>query len=111
MSSNRITPSCLHNLFMKMFVSKSNANPWRKYWKCKYWGKEEDCEIFHWDDGVFGQREREKSQNEGEMIHLLRNFEKEFGKEIVSQLCSKELEEMKKFFKSIRKKMNIVIVL
>lgn len=40
------------------------------------------------------------------MIHLLRNYEKKFGKEIGFQLCSKELKELKK----ILKKMNIVIV-
>lgn len=69
MSSNgRITLIYGYNLSMKMFVSKSKANSRRKYWKCKYWGKEEECQLFHWDGELFGQCERETTLNEGETI-------------------------------------------
>ncbi|XP_058782520.1 uncharacterized protein LOC131657018 [Vicia villosa] len=54
LSNGRTRPKCGHDLPMKMFISKSKANPGRKYWKCKHWGKEEDCELFLWDDEYFG---------------------------------------------------------
>jgi hypothetical protein len=93
---------------MKICVSKSNANPGRKYWKCKYWGKEDGCHLYHWDDEFFG--ERETSLIEGEIIELVRKMEKEFGKWIGIEPCSKEMEDLKKNIGRIRKKMDFVIV-
>lgn len=38
LSNGRMTPGCGHDLAMKLFVSKSSANPKRKYYKCKFLG-------------------------------------------------------------------------
>lgn len=47
------------------FVSKPSVNPWRKCWKCKYWGKEEDYELLHWDDKLFGVNKRDSTPKNG----------------------------------------------
>lgn len=38
-----------------------------------------------------------------------KDFGKEFGKEFASTMCSKEIEEMKKYIESIRKHMKFLI--
>lgn len=87
-----------------MFVSKSNVNSR----SASIGGKEDDCHLFHWDDEFFG--ERETILAEGEIIELMRKMGKEFGKNIGTELCSKEMEDLKKNVDCIRKKMNFLIV-
>ncbi|CAK8530484.1 unnamed protein product [Lathyrus sativus] len=122
MSSNGIiTLKYGHGLSMKAFISKSVTNPGRKYWKCKIWRKEEDCQLFYWDDEYFGSIDRKRIEKDDDgysrcdvMIGYLRKFGKDFGKkfgrEFGTELCSKEMEDMKKKLESTRKKLEFVVV-
>ncbi|CAK8535700.1 unnamed protein product [Lathyrus sativus] len=119
--NGRSTPKCGHSLSMKMFVSKSDANPGRKYWKCRFWGKEEVCQLFYWDDKYFGSIDRKRIE-EGDdgcsrcnvMIEHLRKFgkyfRKEFGRGFGTKPCSKEMEEMRNKLENTRKKLAFVVV-
>ncbi|XP_058775666.1 uncharacterized protein LOC131649939 [Vicia villosa] len=97
-SNNKVTPKCDHNMSMKMFVTNSAANPGRKYWKCKFWGREDDCNLFHWDDELCG--EREANVMDREVVYVMRKMEKDL---------TKKMEDLKKQLDDLRKKLKFLI--
>ncbi|CAI8600136.1 unnamed protein product [Vicia faba] len=113
----RFTPKYGHGLSMKVFVSKSTINLGRKYWKYKFWGKEEDCQLFYWDDEYFCASDRKGILEDDDgcnrcdvMIEYLRKSGSDFGREFGSNMCSKEMEDMNNKLDNTRKKFAFVIV-
>ncbi|XP_058783104.1 uncharacterized protein LOC131657759 [Vicia villosa] len=98
-SNGRVTPKCGHNVSMKLFVSKSVANPGRKFWKCKFWGKGDDCNIFLWDDEFSG--ERDFGHSDVGSVELMRKIERDIAI---------KMEAMEKKIDGLTKKMNYVLV-
>ncbi|XP_058773102.1 uncharacterized protein LOC131655484 [Vicia villosa] len=86
-SCGRKAPICGHHQPMRMFVSKSKSNPGRKYWKCRNWGKNDDCNGFQWDDEIDSEIVEGGSLAESEqLLEVMRNLGAEFGKNFVQEV-------------------------
>ncbi|PNX57869.1 zinc finger homeodomain protein, partial [Trifolium pratense] len=47
-------PECGCRKPMRMYVSNSNENPKRRFWKCAAAGTGRSCNLFDWDDLIEG---------------------------------------------------------
>ena len=99
-SNGRVTPKCGHNVSMKLFVSKSVANPGRKYWKCKFWGKGDDCNAFVWDD-EFSDDFGDNGHSDVVSVELMSKLERDIAL---------KMEAMEKKMDELKKKLNYVLV-
>ncbi|XP_058726372.1 uncharacterized protein LOC131597711 [Vicia villosa] len=116
-SCGRRAPVCGHHLPMRIFVSKSRSNPGRRYWKCKYWGKENDCNGFHWDDEIESGKVEENlydgvSSGSEKMLEVMRNYGAEFGKTFVDELGkslnNKKIDKLKQESAKDQKTINVL---
>ncbi|RHN58775.1 putative transcription factor GRF family [Medicago truncatula] len=50
-SKGRTTPKCGCKRCMRLWVSNTDENPQRKFWRCcNFWENEDHCDLFIWDD-------------------------------------------------------------
>ncbi|WJX23000.1 hypothetical protein P8452_12251 [Trifolium repens] len=46
-------PRCGYELPMTMWVSNTDLNPKRKFWKCRNSGSFDSCDLLVWDDELY----------------------------------------------------------
>jgi hypothetical protein len=121
-------PVCGCNAVMKLWLSNTDENPKRKFWKCRYSRTNvQSCELLIWDDELemfFARngypqkkidngslKKIESGCNGCEMTtEFLKKFGKDFGKEcgqeIWQVLESKKVMKLKKKYEAEKKKNN-----
>ncbi|XP_024636591.1 uncharacterized protein At4g04775-like [Medicago truncatula] len=97
-----MSPICGCEKVMKMWISNTDENPKRKFWRCRFSRMAEySCELFIWDDeldkilkhsekyygpGCSSGLKSEAGCNNGVMtMEFLREFGKDFGKEFAKE--------------------------
>lgn len=125
---NHPHPVCGCNVVMKLWLSNTDENPKRKFWKCRYSNTNvQSCELFIWDDELdkfFARngypqkkidngfpKKIESGCNGCEMTtEFLKKFGKDFGKEcgqeIGQVLESKKVMKLKKKYEAEKKNKN-----